>query len=43
MRSGGVLKIMRPLGQTFFKKLTLVTRLTKTSLVCVEIGLIGIF
>jgi hypothetical protein len=37
------LKIMWPLGQTFSKKLTYVTRLTKTSLICVKIGLIGTF
>jgi hypothetical protein len=40
VRGGNAWKAMWPLGQKFFKKLTHVTMLIQTSLVCAGIGLI---
>jgi hypothetical protein len=43
MKGGGTWKATLPLGQTFFKKLTPITRLIETSLVCVGIWLISTY
>ncbi len=43
VRSGGAWKTPQFLGHGFLKKLTHVTRLTKTSLICVKIRLTNTF
>jgi hypothetical protein len=43
VESGGAWKMMKLVGHTFLKKLTLVIRFSDTSLLHVELGLIGRF